>query len=290
MAAAVPAGEQPQALVETGRQLGQRQRPQPHRGQLDRQRQPVEPLAEPDDVRQVPRGKGEPGDRGRGALDKQLDRGARVDPAGRLVRAQRVIRIGRPGNRERVERAGVLAADVERLAAGGQQGDLRRAGDQGLGQHRAGVDQVLAAVEDKQQPAAAELVEQLLSPGAWPGPWQPERAGDRVRHQPRVAHPGQLDQAGTVGEAWLRPGRRPQRQPGLADAGRPGHGDQPGARQQLVQPGKLRLPADKRGGLHRQPQPLCLPRRALCLPRRLPRRTRDLRPLRGRPCLLRRRA
>src|SRR3712207_9518536 len=49
---------------------------------------------------------------------------------------------------ERRHRPDDLATDRQRLSTGGQDGDLRTGSEQRLDDHRAGVDQVLAVVED----------------------------------------------------------------------------------------------------------------------------------------------
>ena len=64
--------------------------------------------------------------------------------------------------------------------------------------------------------------------------------------------PGQLDQAGAVGELADDPGRRAQRDAGLADAARAGDGDQPGGAEQAGQLGQLAVPADEPGDLEGQ--------------------------------------
>jgi hypothetical protein len=76
-----------------------------------------------------------------------------------------------------------------------------------------------------------------------------ERARDRDDQEPRLVHGGELDQAGSVGEAGGGRGGGAQREAALADAGRAGDRDQPGIRKQRAQPGQLRLPADEAGRL-----------------------------------------
>ena len=54
-----------------------------------------------------------------------------------------------------------------------------------------------------------------------------EPGRDGVREQPGIVHRGQLDEARAVAEAARRRARGAHREPGLADAARPGDGDQP---------------------------------------------------------------
>ena len=76
-------------------------------------------------------------------------------------------------------------------------------------------------------------------------PADAEHAGHHGHEQPGLGDRGELGEAGTVGEARGRLGRGAQREPGLADAARPGDRDQPGLGEQNAQPGELRLPPDE---------------------------------------------
>ena len=67
--------QQPQPAVEPLQDAGRRQEPHARRGQLDRERQPVQRLADRDDGRGVRRREREVGLDGPGAFDEQLDRG-----------------------------------------------------------------------------------------------------------------------------------------------------------------------------------------------------------------------
>ena len=213
-AAAAGDGQHAEAGVEQVGQLDQRQGAQPDRGQLDRERYAAEPPAQPDDVRAVRRGDGESRRRRGGALREQLD-GVALD-------------------RQRRHREGVLARRVERLPAGREHGHLGRGPQHRLGQSGAGVDQMLAGVEDQQHPPVPHVLEhgRPLQAGV---PWrQPEAGRDRAGEQRRVGHPGQLDQHDAVGEPARRQRGRGdvQAEPALPDPARADHGDQPGRPQQ----------------------------------------------------------
>ncbi len=62
----------------------------------------------------------------------------------------------------------------------------------------------------------------------------------------------QVDQPETVGWTGVDPGRELQRQPGLADAARPGERQQPSAAQRLTRRSDLTLPSDQRAQRRRQ--------------------------------------
>ena len=136
--AAAP-GEQAEAVVQAVGELLERHRPQPGGGELDRQRQAVDPPAHVRDDRRRRLVEREVGRRRRGALGEQQH--------GRLL-------LQRPDGGER------LAADGERLAARRQDPQPRAAGEQAIGELRRGHDDVLAVVEHEQRVARAERVEQ----------------------------------------------------------------------------------------------------------------------------------
>ena len=77
----------------------------------------------------------------------------------------------------------MLSLGVERLPAGGEQGHSGSGAQHGVGEGRAGIDQVLARVEDQQQPLAAQVAEDGRTrrlPRR-----QPERRGDGAGEQAR---------------------------------------------------------------------------------------------------------
>ena len=107
-------GQQAEAVLEPGEQLVGGQRPDAGGGQLDGQRDAVQPAADLGDRRGVPVGDGEAGRRPPGPVDEQPHR--RV--AGQARRRRRSA--ARPGTASDGTRQGTLAGDAQRLPAGGQ--------------------------------------------------------------------------------------------------------------------------------------------------------------------------
>ena len=130
--AAVP--EQPQVTGKPGEQFVKADGAQPERRELDRERDAVKHLAEPHDL----------GQRLRGHLESWV---RRPRPVGE--QADRVVGI------QRTEAEDHLAGQVERLAAGHHQHRAVAAAQDRVGEQCAGVDDVLAGVQDEQQVLAA---------------------------------------------------------------------------------------------------------------------------------------
>jgi hypothetical protein len=148
---AAAAGEQPEPLVQTVVHPGQRQRPQPGRGELDGQRQPVQPPADRHDQRDRLGIDGQASTLCSRSVDEQHDR----------VAGLRSRRAG-SGERQRRHPVDGLAADAERLAAGDQQMHPRAAPRDGIGGLSAGADQVLAVVQHDQDVLRHQGIDQGL--------------------------------------------------------------------------------------------------------------------------------
>jgi hypothetical protein len=231
-------------VVQPVSQLAERQRPQLDRRQLDRQRDAVEPPADPDDVRRVLRGNREVRHRARGPQREQFHRVPAVGPAGAGPGQPVVLR-----HRQRPDRKGVLAGHVERLLRGGEHGHAGSIPHDGLGERGAGVEQVLARVEDQQQPPVPQVLEQRVERGARVLLGQAEHARDRVGQQRGVAQVRQLDDPGAVRVADGCLCGRDERDPRLADPARSDDRHDPGVREHRGDPREFALPAYEVGVL-----------------------------------------
>ena len=80
--------------------------------------------------------------------------------------AEQLHRVGRlghvvPGQRQRGDRMDLFAGKAQRLAARGQHRDVRAAFEDLVGEGSAGVDQVLAVVEDQEDLPRRQEVDEL---------------------------------------------------------------------------------------------------------------------------------
>ena len=147
------AGQKGETLVEPGVQLGHRHDPQAGSGQLDGQRNAVEPPADAADNRSGPLVPGERHPVLRGAVGEE-PHGLGV--ADRL----HVIVVGRRVHgRNPVD---ALAVDAERLTAGREQRDVRAIPQQRVRELGAGVDDVLAVVQQHQQAPLADRLDERV--------------------------------------------------------------------------------------------------------------------------------
>ena len=162
---------------------------------------------------------------------------------------------------ERGDRGQRLAGDRERLPAGGQDAQLRAAGQQ-LGRGAGGgLDQVLAVVQHDQRAPVGEQVDEQgqrvglarLLPAQRVG--QPDRAEHGLRDLRGVADRGQLGQPGAAGEPVQHPDRGLGGQPGLAGAAGADQRDQPVPVEQRGDRGQVVVPADEAGELGRHVGP-----------------------------------
>jgi hypothetical protein len=152
-----PAGDlqQPEELVEPGRDVRGGERARPAGGKLDRQRQAVEPPADLGDGAELRRGVHDRAGRPR-AVEEERDRGARArvgrTPAGRQIE---------PGQAQ-----DLLAVDAQRRTTRRQEAQVAAAGEQALGDLGRAVEHVLAVVEDQQAAPRGEVLGDAVQPGA----------------------------------------------------------------------------------------------------------------------------
>ncbi len=222
--------------VQLGEQAGRRERAQPRRRDLQRQREPVEP---PDHGREVGGVLGGDGERrvdGSRAVGQQPQRvRARERPEVPLV-------LGRHGEREDGEL--LLGRDAQRLARGGEHpqvvGAVHQPGDGG-----GGAGQVLEVVQDQQDRPLRQHRQQR---GRGIHRAEPDLRRDRRGHLGGVLQAGQLhrdDVAATSCHDLLR-------QPGLPGAAGTGEGHEAVRLQQGQDLGDLAVATDE-GVLRRTP-------------------------------------
>ena len=222
--AATPDGEHVEPLVEALDDLAGRQRARPAGGELDREREPVEPAAQ---------------------LDDRVVLGARAG-GGRAVEEERRGVLAREPHQPH----DLLAVDAQRRAAGRHDAQVGTARQQLLDHGGGAVEHVLAVVEQEQAGARRELLEAAL---------EGQRVGDRAGHVgvgadgTQLAPPRALREVDPVGQL--------ERQPRLAGAADARHGQQAAVAQQLLGPRQVLLAAEEAAGARRQP-PRGRPRRA----------------------------
>jgi len=219
------AGQVAQTGIHAGEDLRRRHRAQPGRGQLDRQRQAVEPRAQP------------------------LDRGVALhvghEPRHALPRALQEQVAGILGA-ERVQPPHGLADHAERLPAGGHDADPGAVAEHACRERRARVDHVLAVVEHQHQVAAAQGAAQRSVRPRHPGGADAEHprrlgsdvgcaGGRREIHDPHAIRP-----AGRLAAGQL------QRQAGLPHAARAGQRDEAGPAERLADRLQLARAPDER--------------------------------------------
>lgn len=236
-------GQQPVAVVEAVQELVDAEDAQADGGQFDGEGQPVQAPAQPGHGRPVGGGQPEAGDDGGRAVGEQGER--------RVSGGVAEVAVG-VGHGQRPYVHEVFLGQPEPVPAGGEDADAGGAAQQGAGEVGAGGRQVLAVVDDEQQPAVAYALHQGIQGGPFGAVVQTEGVGGGERDEGGVVQAGEVHEAHAVGEGAGDAGRDPAGQAGLADAAGPGEGDQPGPGQQLACLGEFGPPVDEAGGLHRQ--------------------------------------
>ncbi len=188
---ASPRGEQREALVETGRDIGQCHGSDPGCRQLDGERNAVEAPADLDDRRHGRRREAKSGLRGDRPVDEQPD-------AGRPHRADRVG-LARVRHGERTHEVHLFTVHRQRLAAGGEDAHARAHPQDGLGHLADGSEQVLAVVEHDQQVTTLEHFDKAFECRTALVTLHIERRRDRIRSQCRLADGRQIAQPHAIG-------------------------------------------------------------------------------------------
>ena len=240
-------GEQREPVVQPLGELTGGQRAQPHGGQLDGQRHPVQRAADPGHGGHVVRVQLEVRPDGHCPVTQQPDRRVGFGPSRPFDPGRR----GRRGHRQRRDRAQGLAVDAQRLPAGGHD-PHPRAGGQDPARERGGrLDDVLAVVEDYHVVAVSQRLGQpvqrtgprMAAPARDDALADAEGVQDRVRHLGRLGDRRELHEPGPAREPPGHLGGQPR----LAHSPRAGERDQAGRAEVLQHLGHLSIPADEAG-------------------------------------------
>lgn len=223
------AASAPTELAELGLEpredLRGRHRANPRGGKLDREGQAIHALAQLHDRGVDFRARHEVGP----ALSRSLD-----EQAERFLGLQRVQAPHR------------FAVDAERLAARREDPHAGARCQHGVGKAGAGLDHVLAVVEDEEQVATHEEVPEHVgrrcAPRAAKAQHPSRFVGDVGLLRPR----GEIDEPHAVGSAADLPTSKLESQPGLAHPTRAGEGHQPSPAQRLTHRLELPSPPEQR--------------------------------------------
>ncbi len=154
--------------------------------------------------------------------------------------------------RERGHRKERLPGDPQRLAAGGHDPEGGGAAQEAVGELGRLRHHVLAVVEHEEQLAAAEVVQDRGEKGTSRLLGEAERGGDRRCEIVRVGEHSQVDEPGAILQLAQELLCQLQGDARLADAARPGEGEQRRRCQQALRFGELRLATDEARQLARQ--------------------------------------
>jgi hypothetical protein len=246
-------------VLEPGKDGVGREQLHPGRGELDRERHPMEPGADAGDSRRIVVGHGEVGPHGDRAGDEEPDRlvlGDRVRRQVPLARREvELLEIREceevAGHRQAGYRVLLLARHVER---GPARDDDRQPfpGPEEVGHDRTGIDDLLEVVEDEEGVSAGDPLGQEIPRAPRGCLDQTERPGDPRGDERGVADRLERDEPESVLEAVGRRRGQLERQAGLAGAARAGERQQPRRREQPTRFGKLSLAPDEARQLGRQ--------------------------------------
>ncbi len=204
---AVSVRENSEPVVESRQERLRRKDSHTRRGELDREREPVEPATDVRDGARVALGERE------AALGLARPLGEERD---RRVSQQRVD-VSRPACGRKLERRDghhALGRHAERRAARDERSERRGIVEQSRDERRR-VDDLLEVVEDEQQPPRDEVPGKRVDGGRAAGLLEPERPGDRRGDEERVADRRQVDEEDTVREVRNEIARDSSRESGL---------------------------------------------------------------------------
>ena len=224
-----------------------REKVQPGRSQLDRQRQPVEPATDPGDRGRVVVGQPEVRPDAARPLDEQLDRLELAEVVGRGART------GRGRERQWRNRHHVLAPHAQRLAARHEHLEARAFGEQ-LDDRWRGDRDLLEVVENDQDLLCAEPAAELVERRAFSGVTEADRRCDEGKDRIAVGCGDEVDEVDAVGEPVDLVGGGTDGEPGLAAAAGTGERDESdvGVVQAISDGAEFRVAANERGCLGRE--------------------------------------
>ncbi len=230
------AREQREALVEVTRDLRGRERAAARRGELDGERQAVEPAADARHRLGVGGVELEVPARRAGAVDEQRNR----------IGSLQSLELLALGQAERPQPQHLLAVDPERLAAGCHEARTGTSGEDPLGELGRAREHVLAVVEHQDPRALAQRLDDRVGLAV-----AAEGVGDRGGHGVVRVERGEDAPAHVVAVLRRGPRGRLDRQPRLACATEADDRDERFAAHQLAQVRKLALTTEEAGPCRR---------------------------------------
>ena len=149
----------------------------------------------------------------------------------------------------------VLSGDAQRLTAGGEQHDVRATAEQSVRQLGARVDDVLAVIQQHEEAAPPDSVDERV--GRWPAlvHWYAEYVGNGDRDEFRVLQGCEVYEPHSVARAIQEPRCELEREPGLARATRASESQETRSCNQAAHLAELSVAADEAGHLDREVVP-----------------------------------
>jgi hypothetical protein len=233
-------------VVQTLSQLADGQHPHLGPGQLDRQRQAVEPPAYLHDGLGIVVADPERRKHQLCAVLEEPDRVGLREGGRRRRRATR-------WQRQRRHRPAALPVHPEHLAAGRKDRQGGTSAEQPPGKNRHRGSQVLAIVQDDQHRAVAHVLCDCLCGVLARAVRHAKPARDHPGHDAGIIQWRELHPGHALGVGHAHSARSGKRQPGLPDSSRSGQGQQPAARQAVHHILQFPLPAHQRSQPDRKP-------------------------------------
>jgi hypothetical protein len=216
----------------------------PGGGELDRQREPVEPRADLGDRGGVLVAHAEVG---LGSLRPLDEQGHRL-VLGERLQAREVRRVGHGQRRDEVL---ALPVDPQGAAARHEHDELRGCAQQ-LAHQRGGIGELLEVVQDEEEPPATKVLAEGGHRVQAAAVGEAELMGDRSRDELRVPDGAERHEEDPIGEGVCHAGGHLERQPGLAGPARSGEREEPRLADERRHLAELALAAQEAGDLRGQ--------------------------------------